>query len=132
VADPQSANLAGTLLIVNISKFEAVVAAVMDELPAWVGDEMDNVIVVVEPKPTRDQDPHNHGILGIYEGIPLTERSNDYFGVSPDRVVIFYEPHFALRLEESELISEIRTTVLHEIGHHLGLSDHRLHELGWG
>lgn len=116
----------------NAARFKAVVETVMDELPAWVDNEMDNVVVIVEPRPTRDQDPHNDGILGIYEGIPLIERSNDYFGVSPDRIVIFYEPHFALRLEESELISEIRTTVLHEIGHHLGLSDHRLHELGWG
>jgi len=116
----------------NIARFEAVVAVVMEELPEWVADEMDNVVVVVEPRPTSDHDPHNDGILGIYEGIPLIERASDYFGVAPDRIIIFYEPHLALHLEERELISEIRTTVLHEIGHHLGLSDRRLHELGWG
>ena len=117
---------------VNIQEFEAAVSRVVDELPEWVTDQMENVSIIVEPRPTRSQDPSAQGILGIYEGVPLSERGFDYFGVSPDRIVIFYEPHFTLHLDDSELSEEIRVTVLHEVGHHLGLTDERLHELGWG
>jgi predicted Zn-dependent protease with MMP-like domain len=87
--------------------------------------------VVVEEWPTRDQDPGDDGILGIYEGVSLAERGVDYFGAVPDRIVVFRGPHLALGLGEHDLRSEIRTTVLHEIAHHLGIDDRRLHELGW-
>lgn len=115
----------------NIATFEAVVDRVVEELPSWVTDQMDNVSIIVESRPTRSQDPSAQGILGIYEGVPLSERGFDYFGVTPDRIVIFYSPHFALQLDDTALSEEIRTTVLHEIGHHLGLTEERLHELGW-
>lgn len=117
--------------VVNIATFEAVVDRVVEELPSWVTDQMDNVSIIVESRPTRSQDPSAQGILGIYEGVPLSERGFDYFGVTPDRIVIFYSPHFALQLDDTALSEEIRTTVLHEIGHHLGLTEERLHELGW-
>ena len=116
----------------NRKEFSAVVDAVLAELPAWVVEQIDNLVVVVEDRPTQSQDPDGHGILGIYEGIPLSERGVDYFGFAPDRIVIFYLPHIELGLDESELATEIRVTVLHEIAHHLGIDDHRLHELGWG
>jgi predicted Zn-dependent protease with MMP-like domain len=116
---------------VNIASFEAVVDRVVEELPRWVTDQMENVAIIVESKPTRGQDPSAQGILGIYEGVPLSERGVDYFGVTPDRIVIFYTPHLAMQLNEAELSEEIRITVLHEVGHHLGLTDERLHELGW-
>ncbi|MEN8240140.1 MAG: metallopeptidase family protein [Actinomycetota bacterium] len=93
---------------------------------------MDNVYVEVERRPSREQDPSSEGLLGVYEGVPLLERGFDYFGVAPDRIVIFYEPHIALELDDPDLRVEIRRTVLHEIGHHLGIDDDRLHELGWG
>lgn len=115
----------------NIREFEHEVAAVIDALPEWVHDEMDNVFVVVERRPTREQDPTGDGLLGIYEGVPLAERGFDYYAVAPDRIVVFYEAHMAMGLEPDELRAEIRTTVLHELGHHLGMSDERLHELGW-
>lgn len=116
----------------NIATFEDAVSRVVGALPGWVTDEMENVSIVVEPRPTRSQDPSAEGILGIYEGVPLSDRGFDYFGVSPDRIVIFYEPHLALQLDDTDLFEEIRATVLHEIGHHLGLTEERLHELGWG
>lgn len=116
----------------DIGKFEQEVGSVLNALPMWVTDDMENISVVVEPQPTGDQDPHDHGLLGVYEGVPLSERGFDYFGVSPDRIVIFYEPHLALQLDDAALRDEIRRTVLHEIGHHLGLTEERLHELGWG
>ena len=118
-------------MCVNEAAFEREVKNVLNELPEWVTAQMDNLIIVVERRATREQDPTGHGLLGIYEGVPLAERGVDYFGVAPDRIVVFYEPHMALGLPESELRIEIRVTVLHEIGHHLGLSDDRLHELGW-
>ena len=116
----------------RIDEFEAEVEVVLASLPQWIKDEMDNVFVVVERRPSRQQDPSGEGLLGIYEGVALDERGMDYFGVAPDRIVVFFEPHMALGLGQSELRDEIRITVLHELGHHLGLSDERLHELGWG
>lgn len=116
----------------RIDEFEGEVEAVLAALPRWVKDKMDNVFVVVERRPTRQQDPSGAGLLGIYEGVALDERGIDYFGVAPDRIVVFFEPHMALDLSPAELREEIRVTVLHELGHHLGLSEDRLHELGWG
>lgn len=107
-------------------EFEAEVDRVIEDLPDWVIDEIDNLVVVVEDEPTPDQGD----LLGIYEGISLAER-DDYSGFLPDRIVIFYRPHLALGLQGHELREEIRKTVLHEVGHHLGIDDKRLTELGW-
>ncbi len=115
----------------RIDEFEAAVAAVLDDLPQWVKDEMDNVFVVVERRPSHIQDPAGKNLLGVYEGVSIDERGVDYFGVAPDQIVVFYESHIALGLGDEKLRDEIRTTVLHEIGHHLGLTDARLTELGW-
>ncbi len=115
----------------NRRQFERVVDEALDELPAWVVDAVDNLHVVVEDWPTPEQDPDGEGILGIYEGVSLAERGIDYFGVMPDRIVIFMEPHLQMGLSRRELRDEIRTTVLHEVAHHLGIDDRRLHELGW-
>jgi predicted Zn-dependent protease with MMP-like domain len=106
--------------------FELEVDRVIESLPEWVIDQIDNLIVVVEDDPT----PEQGDVLGIYEGVSLAERA-DYFGVLPDRIVIFYRPHLAMGLDEEGLREEIRRTVLHELGHHLGIDDARLTELGW-
>lgn len=111
--------------------FEAVVDGVLDELPEWVLEQVDNLIVVVEERPTREQDPDGDGLLGLYEGVSLLERSADYWGQMPDQITVFRQPHLALGLGRTELEAEIRRTVLHELGHHLGIDDARLHELGW-
>ena len=111
--------------------FEAVVDRVLDELPEWVLERIDNLIVVVEEHPTQDQDPHANGLLGIYEGVSLLDRSGDYWGAMPDQITIFRQSHLQLGLEGSELEAEIRRTVLHEIAHHIGIDDDRLHDLGW-
>lgn len=120
-----------TIAVVNIEEFEAEVEVVLSHLPAWVKETMDNVYVVVERRPTKAQDPTGDGLLGLYEGVSLDERGFDYFGVAPDSIFVFYEPHVALGLTGQDLRDEIRTTVLHELGHHLGMTDDRLHELGW-
>ncbi|MGB7859901.1 MAG: metallopeptidase family protein [Acidimicrobiia bacterium] len=108
------------------AEFEAVVDASLEGLPDWVLEKIDNLIVVVEDEP-----PDELGdVLGVYEGVSLNERE-DYFGVLPDRIVIFRRPHLELGLSDTELKTEIRKTVLHEVAHHLGIDDARLHELGW-
>lgn len=107
-------------------EFEQVVDRVLEELPQWVVDKIDNLTVVVEEHPSEE-----HGdVLGIYEGVALSERG-DYFGVMPDTILVFRRPHLELGLGRAELEQEIRRTVLHEIGHHLGIDDERLAELGW-
>jgi predicted Zn-dependent protease with MMP-like domain len=75
--------------------FELEVDRVIESLPEWVIDQIDNLIVVVEDDPT----PEQGDVLGIYEGVSLAERA-DYFGVLPDRIVIFYRPHLAMGLDE--------------------------------
>ena len=117
--------------MVTIEEFEAVVDRVLDELPEWVVDRIDNLMVVVENQPTREQDPDGDGLLGLYEGVSLLDRSGDYWGAMPDQITIFRVPHLALHLARADLEAEIRKTVLHELGHHLGIDDRRLHELGW-
>lgn len=89
-------------------------------------EKVDNLVVVVEEEPPPDLGD----VLGVYEGVALSERE-DYFGVMPDRIVVFRRPHLALGLEPHDLLLEIRKTVLHELGHHLGIDDDRLTELGW-
>jgi len=116
---------------VHIEEFEQEVEVVLSRLPDWVKEAMDNVYVVVERRPSKAQDPTGDGLLGLYEGVSLDERGFDYFGVAPDSIFVFYEPHLALGISGQELRDEIRTTVLHELGHHLGMTDERLHELGW-
>jgi predicted Zn-dependent protease with MMP-like domain len=107
--------------------FERVVDHILDDLPEWVVEQLDNLHIVVEEHPP----PELGDVLGVYEGVSLPERSADYSGVLPDRIVIFRQPHLGLGLSDAELEHEIRRTVLHEIGHHIGIDDERLTELGW-
>ncbi len=107
-----------------------MVDRVLDALPEWVLNEIDNLHVVVEEAPSPEQDPRGEGLLGLYEGVPLLERG-DYWGALPDQITIFRQPHLDLELDDADLRTEIRATVLHEIAHHLGIDDDRLHELGW-
>lgn len=113
----------------SLAEFEKVVDRVLDELPSWVVDKIDNLIVVVEEE--AGDDPEGDDPLGLYEGVSLLERSGDYWGALPDQITVFRRPHLALGLPRDELEAEIRRTVLHEIAHHLGIDDRRLVELGW-
>ncbi|MDP3984493.1 MAG: metallopeptidase family protein [Acidimicrobiia bacterium] len=114
----------------NRRRFEQAVDRVLDELPEWVLDRIDNLVVVVEERPSQDQDPAGE-LLGIYEGTSLLDRSGDYWGVLPDQITIFRQPHLTMGLNEEQLQAEIRRTVLHELGHFLGLDEARLRQLGW-
>ena len=114
------------------AEFEGVIDEVLAELPEWVIERIDNLHVVVEERPTRAQLEEHGNLLGLYEGVMLADRGEHYFGAMPDKITIFRQPHLAMRLSPARLRRQIRRTVLHEIGHHLGIGDDRLHEIGWG
>lgn len=107
-------------------EFERIVDQALEELPADIARKIDNLTVVVEHR-----DPTGEGLLGLYEGISLLDRGLDYAGVLPDRITIYMESHINMGLDPAGTGDEIRRTVLHEIGHHLGIDDARLSELGW-
>lgn len=113
-------------------EFEALVDEVLDGLPDWALERIHNLRVVVEEAPTREQDPEDEGLLGLYEGIALPERGLDYVDVMPDTVWIFRRPHLSLGLAGDQLREEVRRTVLHELGHYFGMDDDYLEEIGWG
>ena len=106
-------------------RFEEMVETALDELPEELGRMMRNVAVTVE------HDPGPPGLLGLYEGIPLTSRTSDYGGVLPDRITIYRQAICAICRTEQEVADQVRHTVIHEIAHHFGIDDDRLAELGW-
>jgi predicted Zn-dependent protease with MMP-like domain len=106
-------------------RFEEMVATALDSLPAELGRLMSNVAVTVE------HDPGPPGLLGLYEGIPLTSRTTQYAGVLPDRITIYRQAICAICCTEDEVAVEVRRTVIHEVAHHFGIDDDRLDELGW-
>jgi len=109
-------------------RFEELVADALDSIPEELGQLVDNVVVVVE-----DGSPRS-GLLGLYQGYPLTERGAGYgIGVSmPDRITIFRHPICAIAHTEADVVRQVGVTVVHEVAHHFGIGDARLHELGWG
>ena len=113
------------------TEFETLVDEALEEIPEEFLSQIDNLVVMVEDRPSPEQDPEGDGLLGLYEGVSLAERGLDYYGVMPDQITVFREPHMDLGLGRRALVEEIRRTVLHEIAHHLGIDDERLHELGW-
>jgi predicted Zn-dependent protease with MMP-like domain len=108
-------------------RFEELVSDALDEVPPRFADAMDNVVVLVEE---FNEDAPT--ILGLYHGVALTERSSDYGGVLPDRISIYRAPILAMCETEEEVVEEVLVTVIHEVAHHFGIGDRRLHELGWG
>jgi predicted Zn-dependent protease with MMP-like domain len=118
---------------VPLARFEELVADALDSIPPDLGDELENVAVVIEDWPTPEQLEGRGGtLLGLYEGVPLTERGPlSYAGVMPDHITIFRGPLCELARDEGDLAAQVRVTVLHEIGHYFGMDDDQLRELGW-
>jgi predicted Zn-dependent protease with MMP-like domain len=113
------------VLDVPRDRFEELVGEALDDLPDELADRMDNVVVLVE------DDPPEPGLLGLYEGIPLTER-DDYGGmVMPDRITLYRRPLCAAATTEDEVVDEVWVTVVHEVAHHFGIDDEQLEALGW-
>ena len=113
------------MIEVSPARFEGMVEAALDGLPQRLGRLMSNVAVMVQ------HEPGPPGLLGLYEGIPLTSRTTGYAGVLPDRITIYRLAICAVCETEDEVIDQVRRTVVHEVGHHFGISDTRLTELGW-
>ncbi len=111
----------------SAERFEELVAEALDLIPAKLAEAMDNVVVLVEPR-----NPDNPGLLGLYEGVALTERDSHYGGVLPDRITVYRDAVLDICADEDQVVEEVAITVVHEVAHHFGIAEARLHELGWG
>jgi predicted Zn-dependent protease with MMP-like domain len=107
-------------------RFEELVADALDTIPRQFTSAMSNLVVLVE-----DIDPDDPNLLGLYHGVALTERTSHYGGVLPDRITIFRLPILRICRTEDDVVRQVRITVLHEVGHHFGIDDETLHDLGW-
>ncbi|MFC6161272.1 metallopeptidase family protein [Kribbella sp. NPDC058693] len=116
------------MIEISRANFEALVSDALDEIPEELALLIENVAVFVEDDPP----PGDPELLGIYEGIPLTERGHEYGGVLPDRITIYRNPTLAICDTYGDVLDEVNITVVHEIAHHFGIDDARLHELGYG
>jgi predicted Zn-dependent protease with MMP-like domain len=110
---------------VEPGRFEEMVVTALDGLPEDLGQLMRNVAVTVE------HGPGPPGLLGLYQGVPLTSRTSQYAGALPDLITIYRLAICAVCRTEQEVAEEVRRTVIHEVAHHFGIDDDRLGELGW-
>jgi len=116
------------LIDIPRARFEDLVADALDSVPNQLMRLLSNVVILVED----DSPPGEHELLGLYEGYALTDRGWDYAGVLPDRITIYRNPILRICATEDDVVEEVTVTVVHEIAHHFGIDDARLHELGWG
>ena len=107
-------------------RFDELVADALDTIPPELTRAMDNVVVLVD-----DRNADDPALLGLYEGVALTERTSDYGGVLPDRITIYQQAICGICDTEEEVADQVRRTVIHEVAHHFGIDDERLAELGW-
>jgi predicted Zn-dependent protease with MMP-like domain len=108
------------------AEFEELVADALDAVPPQLMALLDNVVLLVEDRNLEEPE-----LLGLYEGYALTERGWDYGGALPDRIMIYREAICGICETTDEVVQEVTVTVVHEIAHHFGIDDARLHELGW-
>jgi predicted Zn-dependent protease with MMP-like domain len=109
-------------------QFDELVSEALDGIPAELAQLIDNCVVLVADFPPPDEPD----LLGLYDGVPLTERGTDYGGVLPDRIFIFRVPILDFCETVEDVVEQVRITVVHEVAHHFGVDDDRLHELGYG
>jgi len=108
-------------------RFEELVSDALDLIPPDLAAAIDNVVVLVEAR-----NPAVPDLLGLYEGIALTERDTTYAGALPDTITIYRDALLDVCETDADVVDEVAITVIHEIAHHFGIDDDRLHELGWG
>lgn len=113
------------MIAMSEQRFEGLVSEAIDLIPHELLDLIENVVFLVEDQGEAPD------ILGLYDGIPLTERGEYGIGELPDRIFIYRLPICAMCESEEEVRYEVVTTVVHEVAHHFGIDDDRLHELGW-
>jgi predicted Zn-dependent protease with MMP-like domain len=109
---------------INVDAFEVMVAEALGTIPAGLRSQMENVAIIID-----DESPPG-GLYGLYEGIPLTRRGT-YAGVSPDRITLFLATICQSASTTEDLAQRVRVTLLHEVGHHFGMGEARLREIGW-
>jgi predicted Zn-dependent protease with MMP-like domain len=119
----------------DTERFEQLVAQAIESLPDEFMERLENVDIVIADEPSsaqrkRSELPKNETLLGLYEGVPLTERSSNYGFVVPDKITIFQKCIESSFRSDARIVKEIRRVVLHEIAHHFGIDDDRLDELG--
>jgi len=115
------------MIDVSDERFDELVDAAFEAIPAELTRQLNNVVLFIEDDaPAEDPD-----LLGLYDGVPLTERDSGYGGVMPDRILVFRNPTLEICDTEDDVIREVGITVAHEIAHHFGIDDARLHELGY-
>ena len=107
-------------------RFDELVSNALDLIPPRLAAVMDNVVVLV-----ADRHPEEADLLGLYEGVALTERDSHYAGSLPDTITIYRDALLDICDREDQVVDEVGITVVHEIAHHFGIDDDRLHELGW-
>lgn len=122
----------------SLQEFEEAVADGLDLIPEDLAEAMDNVVVLVQEEPDadmlREEDYDEQGLptlLGLYDGTPLTQRDDSWSLALPDRILVFRGPLQRWCTTREELVDQIAVTVIHEVAHHFGIDDARLHELGW-
>ncbi|MEL4506369.1 metallopeptidase family protein [Luteococcus sp. H138] len=115
------------MIRMDAEEFEELVERALDEIPDELMALVDNCLLIVE-----DANEEEPGLLGLYEGIPLTERDGTYTAMLPDRIFVYRLPTLELCHTREEVADEVLTTVVHEIAHFFGIDDERVHELGWG
>lgn len=111
----------------DAAAFEELVIDELDQLPDDMVEGLENVVFVVEDRP----EDGSLDLLGLYDGLALTDRTQYGMGELPDRIVVYREPHLAQCENGQELRDEIHTTLVHEIAHFYGIDDEQLHEMGW-
>ena len=107
-------------------RFEELVGDALDLIPQQLAAAIDNVVILV-----ADRNAEEPELLGLYEGVALTERDSFYAGALPDTISIYREALLDVCDSEAQVVDEVAVTVIHEVAHHFGIDDERLHELGW-
>ncbi len=107
--------------------FEELVSEALDEIPRELARAIDNVVVLVEPRHEEEPD-----LLGLYQGVALTERDSHYAGSLPDTITIYRDAILDICESDDDVVHEVLATVVHEIAHYFGIDEERLHQLGWG
>ena len=117
----------GLVIDLPMAEFEDLVSEALDTVPEGLAKLMDNVVVLVE-----EEKAGRPTLLGLYHGVPLTSRGHMYAGHLPDRITIYRRPILRMCFTPEDVVDQVRITVVHEVAHHFGISDERLHELGYG
>jgi predicted Zn-dependent protease with MMP-like domain len=114
------------MFVVDSEEFEELVGEALDAIPEQLSRQMRNVVLLVEDMGASPN------LLGLYQGVPLTERTTAYAGMLPDRITIYRIPILRHCASREDVVRQVGVTVVHEVAHHFGIGDAKLHELGWG